>query len=657
MIRILYAVEADLSAKSGDSMSAICGIIHFDGRPVEQSDLEIMVESSSNRGPDGTGYWLQGNAGFAHLAFHVTPESVGERQPLESADGRLVLVADVRLDNRDELASALGIKKNELTELSDPDLLLRAYQKWEKHCTKRLLGDFVFALWDAEAHEVFLARDQLGGYGLSYHWMGRTLVFASETAAILDLPAVQPEINQDAVLKTLAAMGLNEDETFFKSIHYLPPGHCMHASDLERRKWRYWDIDPGFRISYRNEDEYTDHFLELMGHAVACRLRSIHPVGISLSGGHDSTLLAAIAARQLRGSNQVLQSFSNVFDRFTECDERRWIQPVVDRYGINAHFISSDEMWAFSDWEIRKVPKDFFWTNCYAQLPEAIAKTARQAGCHLLIDGMFGDALFCNPGLFAADLLRSGRFSTLFMLLYRYRDSMSWRKELGRHGIRQLLPHQLRRIYRRLRPTRKNDMLPGLTKRCAERLAELRQKDKQSTEISGFSPGLRTRYHHIFQTAWAQGFAATRNVPYNRSGIERVSPYFDRRLVEFVMAIPAEQLSHPGRPRNLQNNAMRRLLPEEVWAREEKTQFSALLLEGLSRKGRDLLHEPVDVPRVLLPECVRREWLLTQLGQDDSLEAHAYIISNCLHLEQWRRSIQASLSGKQGWSEPAGPLT
>ena len=90
-------------------MSAICGIIHFDGRPVDRTDLEAMAESSPYRGPDGTSFLLDGNTGFAYLAFHVTPESVHEKQPLVSDDGRLVLVADVRLDNREELAKKLGI--------------------------------------------------------------------------------------------------------------------------------------------------------------------------------------------------------------------------------------------------------------------------------------------------------------------------------------------------------------------------------------------------------------------------------------------------------------------------------------------------------------------------------------------------------------------
>ena len=149
-------------------MSAICGIVHFDGKPVGKSDLETMVESSPDRGPDGARYHIDGNAGFAHLAFHVTPQSVNEKQPLVSDDGRLALVADVRLDNREELAGKLSITKERLRELTDPELLLLAYQEWGNDCARHLLGDFVFAVWDRQKRELFLARDPLGAYSVSW---------------------------------------------------------------------------------------------------------------------------------------------------------------------------------------------------------------------------------------------------------------------------------------------------------------------------------------------------------------------------------------------------------------------------------------------------------------------------------------------------------
>ena len=111
-------------------MSAICGIINFDGKPAEKSEIVTMAESSPCRGSDGTSFHLDRNAGFAHLAFHVTPESVHERQPLLSDDGQLVLVADVRLDNRAELLGKLEKHQDSGTIITDPELI----RGWPLRC-------------------------------------------------------------------------------------------------------------------------------------------------------------------------------------------------------------------------------------------------------------------------------------------------------------------------------------------------------------------------------------------------------------------------------------------------------------------------------------------------------------------------------------------
>ncbi len=500
-------------------MSAICGIIHFDGKPVKKSDLVEMTDSSPFRGPDGTRFYLDGNMGFAHLAFHVTPESVNERQPLTSDDGRLVLLADVRLDNRRELLGKLQGNASRITpllqqrrEISDDQLLMGAFERWGHACVDHLLGDFVFAVWDRVKQELFMARDSLGGYSLSYFRQGSSLYFASEISALLDLQVLRVEINEIAVAKTLAGMSLEPDETFFESVHHLVPAHCMHfASQGGTRSWRYWDIDPHKRVRYRSETEYTDHFLDLLDKAVACRLRGAGPVGISLSGGHDSTLLAAVASRQLAGVDKPLKSFSYVFDRFIESDERQYIQPVVDQYQLDATFINADKMWTFAGLSSKSIPRDFLWTNAYSQLPEAVAASAQQSGCRLLIDGMFGDALFCEPSLFAADLIREGRLPTLFSLCWRHRDTINWRQELIHYGLRQLIPRRLRQTYRRLNPVDPRQFAPGLTSHWAERLRELRSQATEPASHLDLSPGRRTRYNRMFQPLWAQGYAATRS--------------------------------------------------------------------------------------------------------------------------------------------------
>jgi asparagine synthase (glutamine-hydrolysing) len=430
----------------------------------------------------------------------------------------------------------------------------------------------------------------------------------------------------------------------------------MRVSATGVRQWRYWDIDPESRISYRSEDEYTEHFLELLAEAVRCRLRSIHPVGISLSGGNDSTLLAALAAGQLAAEGQKLHSFSYVFDRFPSCDERRWIGPVADRYRIDAHHVPADELLSFADVEHRPVPKEFFWTNCYAQLPEAIAAASARAGCRLLLDGMFGDALFCEPSMFAADLIRQFRLLELIGLLRSHRDSISWQHEILHNGIRQLAPRALRRAYRRWRPVELKAQFPFLTDVWQDRLLELQREGENRAETLPLSPGRKTRYQRVMQPLWAQGFAATRSNPYNRSGVERLSPYFDRRLVEFVLAIPTEQLSHAGRPRRLQKNAMRRLLPESVWQRRGKANFEPLLRYGLERTEAGLLREMSRESLAVDQGWIRSDWLEEALRRAGDPDRDLYAVTECILLELWLRAAEAARTAPSGnWSEAYRP--
>lgn len=635
-------------------MSAICGIVRFDGKPVDSIELEGMVDSSPYRGPDGVNYYLQDRAGFAHLAFHVTPESVHEKQPLVSENGRFVLVADVRLDNRAELFRKLAIKNHSECVISDPEIVLNAYLKWSTGCVEHLLGDFVFSVWDEREKRLFLARDSLGAHGIAIYRKGPTFIFSSEISAILDHPHVTAQINEDAVLKVLAGMQMGQKETFFEAIHHLPPAHCTLISAADTRTWKYWEVDPEHRVKYKNESGYTDHFLQILNQSVSDRLRSADPVGISLSGGYDSTLLAALAAGQLSSAPnpQRLKSFSYVFDHFNECDERKYIDPTVRQYGIDASYLPSDHLWTFSKLEEQEIARDFFWSNCFSQLPLSIAHAAKASGCRILIDGMFGDALFCEPSCFEADLISQGRFLQLFQLLRAKPDGISWETDLLNHGLRPLLPHWLRRSYRFFRPVDLKNETPGLTPARLQRLGELRQAEAAQPPVKGLSPGRLTRHKRIFQAVWAQGFAATRSKPYNQNGIERISPYFDRRLVEFVLAIPTEQLSHASRPRKLQNEAMRRVLPQVVYERSEKTSFEGLLRTGVLEKERQKVIKLMEHSQIVQRGWADKEWLKSVINPLPSVQSNVFSLSQFLHLELWLRATDAALMEESSWSDP-----
>ncbi len=167
----LACAPEELRGRAGyvNAMSAIFGIVHFDGQPVAEGDLNLMSAALAVHGPDGNGVWLEGRVGLGQRLARFTPEDCFERQPAVDAEGQRVLVSDARIDNRPELMEELGIPPAEARELPDSAFILRAYDKWGADCARHLVGAFVFALHDLKERSVLIVRSPLGERALFYH--------------------------------------------------------------------------------------------------------------------------------------------------------------------------------------------------------------------------------------------------------------------------------------------------------------------------------------------------------------------------------------------------------------------------------------------------------------------------------------------------------
>ena len=207
-------------------MSGICGIINFDDKPANPDELHRMTEAVAHRGPDGCHHWQDGSVAMAHLALNITPESLGERQPLVEAG--LVLVADARIDNREVLVDQLWAKA-ELKDrrATDADLILAAYRCWGQECPVHLLGDFAFAIWDSARKCLFAARDAMAMRAFYYRVEPRRLLFATEVKQILAVPDVPVTIYEPAVGAYLAGLFGPLEWTFYEGITQLP--RPMHS--------------------------------------------------------------------------------------------------------------------------------------------------------------------------------------------------------------------------------------------------------------------------------------------------------------------------------------------------------------------------------------------------------------------------------------------
>jgi len=371
-------------------MSAITGIYYLDDRPVTRHEITGMVESMPHRGPDGSDVWADGSVGLGHCMLHTTPESLQEKLPVTALEGDIVLTADARIDNRQELLTKLNLK-DKLNVIPDSTLILWSYMKWGEQCVDHLIGDFAFAIWDNRKKQIFLARDHFGIKQLYYFLNDKMLVFGTEIKAILAHPDISERLNEP-VIGVYLANEIDPVETIFQGIVRLLPGHAMSVSPDNVKSWKYWKLEPSNVNQNLSDDEYTERFLELFTEAVRCRTRSAFPVGSELSGGLDSSFVTAVTRDLFREEGrQPLHTISTVYDEVTECDERKYIRRVIEDGDLIPHYCIVDKHDVFD------VLKDIYkylddgrvGGNHY--LNWLSAREAKKAGARILLTGQDGD--------------------------------------------------------------------------------------------------------------------------------------------------------------------------------------------------------------------------------------------------------------------------
>ncbi len=582
-------------------MSAITGICFIDGRPVNRADLEPMVESLAHRGPDGAGLWIEGPVGFGHRMLRTTPESLHERLPRVSSSGDLAINADARIDNRDELIAALGIKERPTEEISDSELILDAYERWGERCPERLVGDFAFVIWDGPKQVLFAARDQIGIRPFYYHLSDRAFVFGSEIKALLCLPEVPRRLNETKLADLLVPMDEDNTITFYRDIQRLAPGHCLAVSRGETRLWSYWALDPSAELRLGSDEEYAEAFREVFTEAVRCRLRSSVPVGASLSGGLDSSSVVCVAQELLAANgNGRVPTVSARWDDEPEVDEYSYMSAVVAQGGVDAHYVRCDRLSPLSD--IDRVlwyqDEPFTAPNMYALW--AINGTARDLGLRVMLDGLDGDIVVSHGLAHLAELARRGRWLALATAVRRLsRDFYNYNATPGRllwhRAIKPLAPDPVRRIWRVLRRRNRLTWPFGIFGVISEDFAlrtGLAERLQASLE-EGMKPSRSARedqFRHLTSPRVPSAMEVVGRATAAFS-IEPRHPFFDKRLVEFCLSLPGDQKLHKGWTRSIMRRALADILPEAVSHRGGKGNLAPHYRRALLTHERERLEE------------------------------------------------------------------
>ena len=591
-------------------MSGLVALYHPDGRPVEQPCLDKMTVALAHRGTDGSGLWRDGPVGLGHRMRWTTPESLHETLPLALPDKKLAITADARLDNRDELIAALDVADR---AIPDSALILLAYDRWGEACPEKLLGDFAFVLWDGRRGAIFCARDHIGVKPFFYyHKTGRLFACASEIKALLCLPDIPQRLNEARVGECLGLLLDDKETTFYHEILRLPPGHRLTVDPKGARLDAYWALDPHRSLEGRSNDEYAQEFRWLFTEAVRARMRSAFPIGSMLSGGLDSSSVTCtargIAAAQGKGP---LHTFSLVFDDVPSCDERGYIQAVVEQSGLTPHFVRGDKVSPLSDFEqvLGYEDEPFLPPNLF--LVRALYETASKNGVQVLLDGVDGDSTVFHGEGYLRELVRAGRILAVLRELrgIARHGRLPWRRACRVHVISPLIPDWLRRAYRSFpgrRPhetteTRMRSLIcPDFAKRI--HLIERVRED----EARG-----RTRPRTVREAHWHRlnhgstpfGLEVIDHAA-SRFGIESRHPFFDRRLLEFCLALPADQKMFEGWTRIVLRRAMEGILPEAIRWRPGKSNLSPNFAHSLIVRDRERLDKWIRAYAPVLEEYV-----------------------------------------------------
>ena len=274
-------------------MCGIAGRFNYEAaHSVDRTRLVAMTDAVSHRGPDAGGYYLDGSIGLGHRRLSIIDLATGD-QPLGNEDGSVQVIFNGEIYNFAEVRHELLAHGHRFRTNSDTEVIAHGYEQWGERCVDRFRGMFAFAVWDARARRLLLARDRLGVKPLYYAEVPGGIVFGSEIKSLLEDPQVPREWSADALDAYLTLLYIPAPATIYRGIHKLPPAHVLVAERGAVRVSRYWDLEFTGDGNARGEEDYLEELDAHLREAVRLRMISDVPLGAFLSGGIDSSTVVA----------------------------------------------------------------------------------------------------------------------------------------------------------------------------------------------------------------------------------------------------------------------------------------------------------------------------------------------------------------------------
>jgi asparagine synthase (glutamine-hydrolysing) len=621
-------------------MCGIAGIVSLDPlRSVDPERLRRMRDVLRHRGPDGAGEWFRGPVALGHRRLAIV-DVAGGHQPMANEDGSVWIVYNGEIYNHAELRPGLEALGHRYRTRSDTETILHLYEEEGERCVERLRGMFAFALWDASRGRLLLARDRLGIKPLYYACTGSEILFASEIKAILAAGSVRPEFNRAVLSEFMATRFVSGEETFFAGVRKLLPGRTLTWSLSEGfRERRYWG--PPLELDGHGAGLQTsaDEVRERLTAVVRSHLMSDVPLGLFLSGGLDSSGLAALMAPAAR---EPIRTFAVGFDD-PAANELAWARLVARSVGAQHH-------------EVVVSPAQFF-----SALPRLVWHEDEPIAFSSSVPLYFVSRLAREH---VKVVLTGEGADELFLGYNRYRVT-AWNERLA-SAWRCLLPAPMRGAAARLAVE-----LAGPARSYAQRsflALEPGPRDLFFENFATFPAPLRTRLMaepeaHSARDPYADGLRCwqegsggvldrmsradlqtylvellmKQDQMSMAASVESRVPYLDHELVEHVVALPGRFKLRGLRTKAVLRAALRDLVPRSI-LRRRKMGFPVPVGRWLRGPFWTLVEEFVLGPRALQrrlfePSALRRLALNHRCG----LEEHGDRLWLLVNLEIWQR--------------------
>jgi asparagine synthase (glutamine-hydrolysing) len=540
-------------------VSAIAGCYWFDERPAVSEDLRVPIAAAAHRVRGAWRSWLSGSVALAYGADH---ERNGA-QPFHDPALRATVIVDGRIDNLPEIAHALD---------ADPTspvcaIVLAAYRRWGIDAGARTIGDYValIALIDDQIdRRLVCLRDPMGLRPLFYGIGPRGIVVGSEMQQVVRHPAIPKDLNEGAIAEYLTYTPVTMAETLWQHVHRLPPAHALEIAGRHVGVRRFWDFDPEARVRHATSAEYDEELRALVTRTTACRVRDEDDVGVLLSGGIDSSIVAGLAqAHRHASARSPVHAFSIAFPGLA-CDESPYVDAVVDKWRLP--LTRADVTLPSREILDREADR-------YLDLPiypnslvtDPLRRAAEEIGVRVMLTGCGGDEFFAGNPHYPLDLVREGELIAGARAL-----------------VRPFLSDRIRQVLKPVfgaRPMAYPWIRPELAQRVAlddrVRPAALPPfPDDEQRELYGMVTALLQVLGSEIDERAAQA-----------CGLEPACPLFDRRVAELGLALPSTERWRGRDQKVLLKRALGGFLPPAVAARNDKAEFSSTYVDTLEAFG------------------------------------------------------------------------